>query len=128
MTDDEEKIRELLATYALALDLVDFDACLQLFTDDGEFVVFGRTWQGIEKIRTMFTSAPQGLHLVGAARIAVDGMNATVRSQVLFVESGTHELRPGIYDDLLVNTDGRWRFRRRRCQFLTAGGVADRPD
>ena len=39
---DEKEIRDLLAAYALTLDVDDFDGCLKLFTDDGEFLVYGK--------------------------------------------------------------------------------------
>jgi len=50
---------------------------------------------------------------------------------VLFVRAGDLHLRPALYDDELVRdtTDaGRWRFRRRRCRFVTSGGLADSPE
>ena len=123
---DAAAIRDLLATYALTLDADDIDACLALFTDDGEFVVFGKTW-GHERIRTMLTRAPRGMHLTGAVLTDVRGETATVRSQVLFVDSATHELRPALYDDELTKASGQWRFRRRQCRFITPAGLRDRP-
>lgn len=120
-------IRELLAAYALTLDADDIDGCLALFTNDAEFVVFGKTLSGPNRIRKMLTRAPRGMHLTGATLVDVDDLTATVRSQVLFVDSTTHQLRPALYDDEVVNLDGRWRFRRRRCQFLTVAGLSDNP-
>ncbi len=61
---DEKEIRDLLATYALSLDVDDFERCSKLFADDGEFLVYGQTLAG-ERIREMFTRAPRGLHLCG---------------------------------------------------------------
>ena len=127
MTDDRA-IRDLLACYALALDTDDVDRCVDLFTDDGEFVVFGREFSGRDQIRAMFESAPRGLHLTGVSSIDVSGDAATARSQVLLVEAGTMHLRPALFDDDLSRDGGRWRFRRRRCQFITSGGLADRPE
>ena len=47
MTDDHRgRIRELVAGYALALDAGDIDACVELFTADAEFLVYGRTFAG----------------------------------------------------------------------------------
>ena len=124
--NEQAAIRDLLATYALTLDVDDIDACLALFADDGEFVVFGETW-GRERIRTMLTRAPRGMHLTGAVLIDVCGETATVRSQVLFVNSATHEMRPALYDDELTKVSGQWRFRRRQCRFITPAGLCDRP-
>ena len=123
---DEKEIRDLLAAYALALDVGDFEGCLKLFTDDGEFLVYGKALSGAQ-IHEMFTRAPRGLHLCGAALVELRGDTATARTQVLFVNASTHELRPALYDDELVKSFGGWRFRRRRCQFLTASGLSDSP-
>jgi len=124
---DEKCIRDLLAAYAITLDADDIDGCLSLFTDDGEFVVYDRTLSGPEKIREMLTRAPRGLHLTGATLLDIKDNTATARTQVLFVNSSTHGLRPALYDDQLVNIDGQWRFRSRRCSFITATGLSDKP-
>ncbi|MGA7052426.1 MAG: nuclear transport factor 2 family protein [Mycobacterium sp.] len=123
---DEKEIRDLLAAYAIALDVDDFEGCLKLFADDGEFLVYGKTWAG-GRIREMFARAPRGMHLCGATLVDLHGETATVRSQMLFVDSSTHLLKPTLYDDDLVKSGGRWQFRRRRCQFLTANGLSDIP-
>jgi uncharacterized protein (TIGR02246 family) len=129
--DDDRAIRDLLACYALALDTDDIDRCLDLFTDDGEFVVFGREFSGRGQIRAMFESAPRGLHLTGVSSIDVSGPDpnaATARSQVLLVEAGTMHLRPALFDDELSRDGRQWRFRRRRCRFITSSGLDDRPE
>jgi uncharacterized protein (TIGR02246 family) len=128
VNDDDRAIRDLLAHYALALDADDIDRCLGLFADDGEFVVFGREFSGREQIRAMFESAPRGLHLTGVSSVEVSGDTATARSQVLLVEAGTMHLRPALFDDELRRDGRRWRFRRRRCRFITSGGLGDRPE
>jgi uncharacterized protein (TIGR02246 family) len=128
VTDEHTAIRELIAGYALALDGGDFDACVQLFTDDAEFLVYGRSFAGHEGIAKMFTDAPRGLHMTGVSRIDVDADTATARTQVLFVRAGDLHLRPALYDDLMVRRDGRWLFRQRRCQFVTSHGLSDSPE
>lgn len=125
---EEAAIRELLAGYALALDVGEIDECVQLFEPDGEFLVYGKTFAGRDAIGGMFRDAACGLHLNGSARIEIAGERATARSQVLFVRAGDLQLRPAIYDDELTRTDGRWRFARRRCRFVTSAGLADSPE
>jgi uncharacterized protein (TIGR02246 family) len=125
---DEAAIRELITGYALALDAGDVDACVALFAADAEFLVYGRTFTGHDGIGTMFRDAPRGLHLTGVSHIEVRGDTATARSQVLFVRAGDLHLRPALYDDELVREDSRWRFRRRRCQFVTSHGLSDSPE
>lgn len=126
--DDHEGIRELLAGYALALDAGDVEECVQLFAPDGEFLVYGKTFAGRDAIAGMFRDAARGLHLTGSARIEVDGQRAAARSQVLFVRAGDLQLRPALYDDELTRIDGRWRFARRRCRFVTSTGLANNPE
>ena len=129
--DDRAAIRELIAGYALALDAGDIDTCVALFAPDAEFQVYGQFFVGHDEIHKMFHDAPRGLHLTGVSRIDVRDDTATARSQVLFVRAGDLHLRPALYDDELVRdpTDsGRWRFRRRRCQFVTSRGLSDSPE
>jgi SnoaL-like domain len=128
VTDDYAAIRELITDYALALDAGDIDGCTQLFTADAEVKVYGRSFVRHEGLRKMFADAPHGLHLTGVSRIDIHGDTATARSQVLFVRAGDLQLRPGLYDDELIRDGERWRFRRRRCQFITSGGLSDRPE
>jgi uncharacterized protein (TIGR02246 family) len=128
VTDDQASIRKLIADYALALDAGDIEGCLQLFTDDAEFLVYGRCFAGRDGIGTMFRDAPHGLHLTGVSRIDVRDNTASARSQVLFVRAGSLQLRPALYDDALLRVDGDWRFQRRRCWFITSAGLADSPE
>lgn len=126
--DDEAAIRDLIAGYALALDAGDVDGCVRLFASDGEFLVYGKTFAGHDGIAGMFRAAARGLHLTGVSRITVDGDRASARSQVLFVRCGGLQLRPALYDDELTRVDGHWRFARRRCRFITSGGLAESPE
>jgi uncharacterized protein (TIGR02246 family) len=131
VTDDQAAIRELIAGYALALDAGDVDGCVRLFTADAEFLVYGRSFAGHDGIGRMFRDAPCGLHLTGVSRIDTQGDTATARSQVLFVRAGDLHMRPALYDDELVRDaadGGRWRFRRRRCQFITSHGLCESPE
>ena len=124
---DREAIDDLIAAYALTLDADDIEGCLALFTEDCEYLVFGKTLLGPEKVRKTFNRAPRGMHLTGASLVTVQGRTAMARTQVLFVDSSDHGMRPALYDDDLVKVDGTWRFRRRRCQFLTTQGLSDAP-
>ena len=55
---DKAAIRELIAAYALALDAGDIEECVQLFTADAKFFVYGRSFDGHDGIRQMFQDAP----------------------------------------------------------------------
>ena len=124
---DREQIDDLLTDYALALDVDDIESCVQLFTPDGGFEVYGRRFAGWDGLRTMMTAAPRGMHFAGRAQIDVSADRAAVRSQLIFFEASQAETRLAIYDDDVVRVEGRWRFQTRRCQFLTPDGLSDRP-
>jgi hypothetical protein len=127
MTSDREQIDDLLTAYAIALDIDDIEGCIQLFTPDGGFEVYGRRFAGWDGLRKMMTAAPRGMHFAGRAQIAVDGDTATVRSQLIFIDASMAETRLAIYDDAVVKVDGHWRFETRWCRFLTPDGLSDRP-
>ncbi|MCZ8377355.1 nuclear transport factor 2 family protein [Mycobacterium sp. CPCC 205372] len=124
---DADAVRDVLARYALTLDVEDLDGCLRLFTSDAEYIVYGKTLTG-ERIRRMFIRAPKGLHLTGAAVVEVQDDTAHARSQILFVDVSTGQSRSAIYDDELVrNASNGWQIRRRQCQFLTPEGLSQTP-
>ena len=125
--EDQIEIVDLLARYCLALDRHDLDAWVSLFTDDAQYLAFGRTFEGNAGLRAMMEGAPRGLHLGGLPLIAVDGDTASAIQNALFVDAATHESRLVVYTDELVRAEHGWRFRSRRCQFIVADGLSDRP-
>jgi hypothetical protein len=130
VTDDRQQIEDLLSAYALSLDVDDVDGCVDLFTEDGRFEVYGRSFDGHGGLRAMMTAAPGGMHLAGRALITINGDTgdtAAARQQLIFIDPSTGEMRLAIYDDVIVRDGGRWRFRSRRCRFLTPDGLSDRP-
>jgi 3-phenylpropionate/cinnamic acid dioxygenase small subunit len=127
--DDHAAITNLLARYCLALDVDDIDAWVTLFTSDATFEVFGRSWEGHGGLQKMMRGAPRGLHLGGLPVIEMVGPDhARTTQNLLFVEVPTGTLRRSIYTDELRRTDQGWRIASRRCQFIVADGLADRPD
>ena len=124
---DLEEIEVLLARYGNRLARSDHSGWVDLFTTDGRFEVYGRSFEGPEELLRMAESAPGGLHLTSAALIEIDGDSATVEQSFLFVDQVSHESRIGWYDDQLVRTSEGWRFQVRRSTFLTPDGPSDRP-
>ena len=124
-----EEIRTLLARYCLHLDHDEVEPWLALFTEDAQYHVYGRVFEGHEGIRRIPTGAPKGLHLGGPPVIELIGADrATTRQNLLFVEAGTGILRSVLYDDELVRTTLGWRIAVRRCQFIVTDGLSDRPE
>jgi hypothetical protein len=125
--DDLAEINELLARYSNRLDRSDHVGWVDLFTADGRFEVYGRSFEGHDGLLRMAEGAPPGLHLTSAPLIELDGEGASVQQSFLFVDQATHDTRIGWYDDQLVRTSVGWRFRVRRSTFLTPDGPSDRP-
>jgi SnoaL-like domain len=127
--EDHALITNLLARYCLALDLEDIDAWVALFTPDASYEVFGRTWDGHEGLRKMMRAAPGGLHLGGPPVIEMAGPDqARTTQNLLFVEAKAGIMRRSVYTDELRRTADGWRIAKRRCQFIVAEGLSDRPD
>jgi 3-phenylpropionate/cinnamic acid dioxygenase small subunit len=120
---DERAIERLLFDYAYFLDMNMPDKMAALFVDDCEVSYapnFGA--EGIDEykktldgIGTFFVATT---HHVSNVCIDFDGDDeARVRAVVLAIHRYTRE-RPdgflyGQYDDVVVKTDGHWRFRKR---------------
>lgn len=127
--EDDTEIRNLLARYCLLLDQDEVEPWVQLFTPDASYHVYGRAFVGHEGLRKMMSGAPGGLHLGGPPAIeAVDADHARAQQNLLFIERSGAEMRRSLYDDELVRTDEGWRIATRRCRFITAEGLSDRPD
>ena len=126
--EDHVAITELLARYCLALDLDDVEAWVALFTEDARYEVFGRVFEGHEGLRKLLAGAPGGLHLGGLPVIELlDASRARTTQNLLFVDRATGATRSAVYDDELRRTERGWRFAKRRCRFIVAGGLGDRP-
>jgi 3-phenylpropionate/cinnamic acid dioxygenase small subunit len=127
--EDHVAITNLLARYCLTLDADDVDAWVALFTPDSAYEVYGRSWDGEDGLRKMMRAAPRGLHLGGPPVIEMDGPDrARTTQNLLFMAASTGEMRRSVYTDELRRTSEGWRIARRRCQFIVADGLADRPD
>jgi hypothetical protein len=125
--DDLEALHRLLAEYCSRMDRRDPKGWAALFTDDGQFFAFGRSFDGYEGLFELASNSPLGVHLAGEPVIDLDGDAATAQQNFFFVYAATRDLRIGFYDDDLVRTDDGWRFRTRKCTFLSATGPSDRP-
>jgi hypothetical protein len=124
---DLADIEVLLARYSNRLDRSDHSGWVELFTSNGRFEAYGRSFDGHDGLLGMAESAPPGLHLTSAPLIEIDGDEARVEQSFLFVDQVSHDTRIGWYDDQLVRTAEGWRFRVRRSTFLRPDGPSDRP-
>lgn len=125
--ESREQIRELLVAYGATLDARDFTAFANLFTDDAEYVSAGTTTRGRKAIQAqleqVLNANPSNLpapnfHIGFNASISVAGGNATARSLGAYTApdpagGGTRLVFFVVYEDVLVQVDGRWLFKRR---------------
>ena len=129
--EDLEAIRYLDAQYCRHLDDGNWDALMDLFTDDGEFDGLSNP-KGKSEMREFFAGlAPGGLtafwHFITNLEIDLDGDRATVRSFLWqpCVTDGTASIAAGRYTDEAVKIDGRWLYRVKQVRFHYFGPLAE---
>jgi SnoaL-like domain len=126
--EEHAAISNLLARYCISLDRDDIDTWVSLFTEDGTFEVYGRSFEGHQGLRTMMGAAPKGLHLGGPPVVElVDANHARTEQNLLFIDRASGVSRSAVYTDSVVQTDDGWRIRKRTCQFIVPDGLSDRP-
>ncbi|MGH3435624.1 MAG: nuclear transport factor 2 family protein [Sciscionella sp.] len=121
--EDIEAIRALDAEYCRILDDGDWDALVELFTADGDFVGLGRA-SGHAELHAFFSGlAGEGLtafwHHVTNLEIEIAGDTAHVRSFLWqpCVLHGEPHVAAGRYADDLVRTERGWRYRGKHVTF-----------
>jgi 3-phenylpropionate/cinnamic acid dioxygenase small subunit len=123
--DEHAAITNLLARYCLSLDHEDVETWVSLFTADGSFEVYGRSFDGHQGLRQMMTAAPKGLHLGGPPLIQMhDADNARSEQNLLFIDRQSGESRSALYRDAVVRTAEGWKIRKRTCRFIGADGLS----
>lgn len=140
MTETHESIRRLVALYAQLLDDKRFAAWGDLFTDDAEFSVWGRTLRGrdeiVREIGGMQAATP-GKHACFPPVIDLaDADHARAWTDFsAFATDAEGRIFPATiaryHDELVRGADGRWRFARRAIVFAgeaVPDGVAPSPD
>jgi hypothetical protein len=127
--NEHAAITNLLARYCISLDHDDIEIWVSLFTEDGSFEVYGRSFAGHEGLRKMMTAAPKGLHLGGPPLIRMhDADKAETEQNLLFIDRQSGVSRSAVYRDDVVRTAEGWKIRRRTCWFIVADGLRDRPE
>ncbi|GAF42233.1 nuclear transport factor 2 family protein [Rhodococcus wratislaviensis] len=129
--EDLEAIRHLDAQYCRHLDDGNWDALMDLFTDDGEFDGLSNP-KGKSEMRAFFAGlAPGGLtafwHFITNLEIDLDGDRATVRSFLWqpCVSDGNASIAAGRYTDEAVKVDGRWLYRVKQVRFHYFGPLSE---
>ena len=124
--EEKDTIRELLAEYCFRFDTGDFEAWLDLFTEDGLFDIGPRgRFVGRPALRTFLSmipltdGSPMLKHCVMNSIVRVEGAHASARSYVVVLHGGNTVgiTIAGRYEDRLVKVDGAWRFQERIVHF-----------
>ena len=123
--EDILEIHQLFVDYGRLLDKGDFHAYAQLFTEDAELrlgpVARGNGRAEIEEVMTKNLSPGVGstLHIISSPEVTLSGDEAT--AEVMWTVARRDDAGNPVVDmvghhsdDLVRDTDGRWRFRRRR--------------
>ncbi|MBL3560601.1 nuclear transport factor 2 family protein [Rhodovulum sulfidophilum] len=123
LLEDRAEIAQLRAAYCHVLDHRDWDALVQMFTEDGEFNGLAHA-RGRAEIHQFFAGFVDGMaegfwHFCTNPTIAIDKDTATGRisMQYLSVKKGVSYVSAGHYDDRLERVDGVWKFRERKISF-----------
>src|SRR5712671_6492327 len=132
---DREEIRDLALRYCDAIVRRDVDGVMDVFAEDGEFVVpeqafhvdekttgsekAERRYQGLAALRKMYADSmisPAPLPMAGNNIVRLSGENTAVgrcMAQIRFAHN-SKLLSVGYYDDEYVRTPCGWKFKRRR--------------
>jgi ketosteroid isomerase-like protein len=130
----KDAIRELMATYAMALDACRFADVAACFAPDGEWTTDYGAARGPAEIEAFIKGivpvkgeGPQRKHYITNSIITVDGDHASALSDYLVVresESGLMPVMGGTYKDKFVKTSAGWRFARKELVHHIKGDMA----
>jgi ketosteroid isomerase-like protein len=126
--DDEQALRDLVYTYADAVNRRDVETWRALWAEDGVWEAFGQAFEGRDKVVATWQGAMQGFALVFHVShhgvLTVDGDEAHGRwtiSEQLKGADGTPGILLALYHDDYRRESGRWRFVRRRLEVRYQG-------
>jgi uncharacterized protein (TIGR02246 family) len=127
--NDADAVRNTVARYGHLCDDGRFEEFAELFAEDAEFVVPGRTAKGRAAIQAFMEAAQpperRGKHLCAAPAVDLDGDTATAVTDFAFLapaEGGFAVTSAGRYHDRLVRAApggaNAWVFAERRIELL----------
>ena len=113
------EIDDLIGRYCMLFDDQKWDAFAELWTDDAAFVVDGVAFKGrdvmLEFLRTCLPEGYQSKHMISPPIVELphDGMQATAKTDVVWIAQNFENAIVARYDDDLVRGPDGWRIRRR---------------
>ena len=133
---DKMAIKELFGRYALAIDTGDAEGWAAVFTENGQYELFGNTTKGRPAIRDAIAGRPSGdarphsQHRMANHVIEIDGDKA--HSMCEFCVIAERQMRidtivAGFYEDDLERVEGQWLIARRQIQIKTDHAILSGP-
>ena len=129
----KDEIRELMATYAMAMDACRFADVGACFAPDAEWITNYGAARGPAEIANFIAGivpvkgeGPQRKHYITNIIIKVDGDSARSVSDYLVVRESGKDLIPvmgGTYKDEWVRQEGTWRFWRKELVHDISGDM-----
>lgn len=113
------EIDDLIGRYCMLFDDQKWDAFAELWTEDAAFVVDGIAFEGrdvmLEFLRTCLPEGYQSKHMISppVVELADNGMQATAKTDVVWIAQNFENAIVARYDDDLVRGPDGWRIRRR---------------
>jgi len=127
-TVEELAIRNLVARYADAVNRRDEALWGSTWAADGEWLILGHQPRGRDDVvalwRNLMGSFSFVLQLIHSGNVDIGADHVTGRwymSEIWKRADGSSGLTVGVYQDFYVQTEGDWRFSRRRIDLLYMG-------
>jgi 3-phenylpropionate/cinnamic acid dioxygenase small subunit len=122
IVSEEDGIRRTLAQHAQLCDDGRFDEWADLYTEDASFSVMAQTYKGRAAVKKWIERAQpaerRGKHVLINPVIDIEGDEAHVVTDYIFVGKDKTIVSAGRYHDQLVKEPDRWRFAERRIVFM----------
>jgi 3-phenylpropionate/cinnamic acid dioxygenase small subunit len=112
--EDLRQILGLLAEYGASVDEQRWEDHLDVWTEDAELAVFGRSRRGHAAIERFMRRSIPGKHVTAAPHLEFDGDRARSTADFVFYRASDLQLYgAGVYRDDLVRSSGIWKIARR---------------
>ena len=133
---DKMAIKELFGRYALAIDTGDAESWAAVFTEHGQYELFGNTTKGRPAIRDAIAGRPSGderphsQHRMANHVIEIDGDTAHSVCEFCVIaerQGRIDTIVAGFYEDDLERVEGQWLIARRQIQIKTDRAILSGP-
>ncbi len=133
---DKMAITELFGRYAHAIDTGDAEGWAAVFTQNGQYELFGNTTKGRPAIAAAIAGRPQegrphSQHRMANHVISIDDDRAHSVCEFCVIaerQGRIDTITAGFYEDDLERVDGQWLIARRQIQIKTDPAILEPPE